>query len=106
MAMKKKREKRAKERMIAPTSPMLIGCPTPQMTTPNMELGNIFSTKRQKCESTMEINRETTMSNETKKRGTVKFWNEKGWGFLTPDDGSAEVFAHIRVWASQRPDLA
>lgn len=27
--------------------------------------------------------------------GTVKFWDSwKGWGFITPHDGSEECFAH------------
>ncbi|XKG61967.1 cold-shock protein [Caenispirillum salinarum] len=37
--------------------------------------------------------------------GTVKFFNaEKGFGFVTPDDGSRDIFVHIR--AVERSGLA
>ena len=29
-------------------------------------------------------------------RGTVKYWNEqRGFGFITPDDGRADIFVHM-----------
>ncbi|CAM5355633.1 cold-shock protein [Microbacterium sp. X-17] len=34
--------------------------------------------------------------------GTVKWFNaEKGYGFIAPDDGSADVFAHFSEISSQ-----
>ncbi len=39
--------------------------------------------------------------------GTIKFYNDaKGFGFITPDDGSKEIFVHISGCAENIESLA
>ena len=46
----------------------------------------------------------TNLEREKMARGTVKWFSEeKGYGFITPEDGSKDVFVHIS--AVERSDL-
>lgn len=36
-------------------------------------------------------------------QGTVKFYNEtKGFGFITPDNGTADIFVHVTGLATRK----
>lgn len=44
------------------------------------------------CSAFVKVNERST---ENMTQGTVKWFNgEKGFGFIAPDDGSADVFVH------------
>lgn len=38
--------------------------------------------------------------------GIVKFWNPKGWGFLSRDDGKNDMFVHLSCLSEGLNSLA
>lgn len=41
-----------------------------------------------------------------KARGTIKFWTDKGYGFIKPDDGGRDLFCHISALPKGTPKPA
>jgi CspA family cold shock protein len=54
-----------------------------------------LSERRQRCRRGAGASRGSMQDGQQMATGTVKWFNEtKGFGFIKPDDGSADLFAH------------